>query len=82
MLKKRCVVVDVFFKMHACVEMHFSPLHACGSDLPRRQDVVHVLQEGLVFDFIVGEDETGSFALLAGCSVQALQVLHQVGCVV
>lgn len=25
MLKKRCAVVDVFFKMHACVEMYFPP---------------------------------------------------------
>lgn len=57
-------------------------LCCCGSDLSRGQDVVHVLQEGLVFNFIVSEDETGPFALLAGCSVQALQVLHQVGCVV
>lgn len=51
-------------------------LLCCGSDLSRRQDIVHVLQEGFVFDFIVSKDETGPFALLAGCSVQALQVLH------
>lgn len=56
--------------------------HACAPDLSRWQDVVHVLEEGLVFDFVVSKDEADAFAMLASCSVQTLQVIHQVGCVV
>lgn len=54
----------------------------CAPDLSRWQDVVHVLEEGLVFYFVVGKEEADAFAILASCSVQSLQVVHQVGCVV
>lgn len=51
-------------------------------DLSGRQDIVQVLQEGLVFDFVVSKDEADAFPLQTGCSVQTLQVIHQVSCVV
>lgn len=56
--------------------------HAFAPDLSRWQDVVHVFKERLVFDFVVGKDEADAFAKLSSCSVQSLQVIHQVGCVV
>lgn len=68
--------------MHSCICVFVSFFHVCPPDLSRWQDVVHVLKEGLVFDFVVSKDEADAFAMLASCSVQTLQVIHQVGCVV
>lgn len=52
------------------------------SDLSWWKDIVHVLQEGFILDLIVSENKADAFALLSSSSVQALQVLHQVGGVV
>lgn len=57
-------------------------LLVCAADLSRRQHIIHVLQEGLVFYFVVSKDEADAFSMLASCSVQTLQVIHQVGCIV
>ena len=46
------------------------------------EDVVDELEEGLVFDLVVGEEERDALALGAGHAVQQLQVLHQVAHVV
>lgn len=43
-----------------------------ASYLSRWQDIVHVLQKRLIFDFIVCKDEGDAFALLASNSVQVL----------
>lgn len=59
-----------------------SLLFVCAADLSRRQHIIHVLQEGLVFYFVVSKDEADAFSMLASCSVQTLQVIHQVGCIV
>ena len=47
-------------------------------DLSRGEDIVDVLEETLVFDFIVGEEEGDPLALLPGCSVEHLQVVQEV----
>lgn len=57
-------------------------LLVCAADLSRWQHIIHVLQEGLVFYFVVSKDEADAFSMLASCSVQTLQVIHQVGCIV
>lgn len=59
-----------------------SLMSECFSDLSWWKDVVHVLQEGFILDLIVSENKADTFALLSSSSVQALQVLHQVGGVV
>lgn len=59
--------------MRVCFCVFF---HVCAPDLSRWQDVVHVLEEGLVFDFVVRKEEADAFAMLASCSVQTLQVVH------
>ena len=53
-----------------------------STHLPGGEDVVHVLEEGFVLDLLVREEEGDAVALLAGCPVQVLQVLQQVGHVV
>ena len=52
------------------------------ANLAWRQDVVHVLQEGLILDLIVREEEGDSLTLLTCCAVQELHVFQQVGHVV
>ena len=52
------------------------------TDLAGGQDVVHVLQEGLVLDLVVGEEEGDALALLACRAVQVLEVVQQVAHVV
>ena len=55
---------------------------AMYTDHTRRQHVVEVLKESLVFDLLVGEDEGDSLAFLAGRAVQVLEVVQQVGYIV
>ena len=53
-----------------------------NTDLAGGQDVVHVLQEGLILDLIVCEEEGDALTLLTRCAVQELEVFQQVAHVV
>ena len=48
-------------------------------NLSRAENVVHVFEKCFVLYFVVSEDEGHSFAFGACCSVQELEVLHEVG---
>ena len=54
----------------------------CPLYLARRQYVVHVFQEPLVLDLVVGKDERDALALVAGRPVKKFKIIHQVGNIV
>jgi len=42
------------------------------------ENIVHVLKETLVFNLVVSEYERKTFGFTTGCSIQQLEVFHQV----
>ena len=46
--------------------------------LTRAEHIIHILQEGFIFDLIVGEDEGDAFAFTACYPIQVFEVIHQV----
>lgn len=58
------------------------PVRQHWTYLSRTEYVVQVLQESLILDLIVSEDESDTLSLQPCHTVQELEVIHQVGCIV
>ena len=52
------------------------------TDHARRQHVVQVLQESLIFNLIISEDEGNSVPITTCCAVQVPEVIQQIGHIV